>query len=89
MAEEQRLAFVEQRDGVQGAVAFARQGIKIYRSCVLQSARRGYGVKGSAYADKSPHHASFREYRRGFIDSYLAFKAYVELHRTENETMPR
>ena len=85
MAEESRLAFVEQRDGVQGAMAFARQGVKIYRSCVLQSAKRGYGVKGSAYADKTPHHASFREYRRGFIESYLAFKSYVQLHRTDRK----
>lgn len=81
--EESRLTFVEKRDGVQGAVAFARQGIRIYRSCVLQSAKRGYGVKGSAYADRKPHHASSREYRRGFIESYLAFKKYVELHRTD------
>ena len=85
MTETDRLAFVEQRDGIQGAVAFARQGVRIYRSCVLQSARRGYGVKGSAYADKTPHHASFREYRRGFIESYIAFKAYVELHRTDRK----
>ena len=83
MSERQRLSFVEQRDGIHGAVDFARQGIKIYRSCVLQSAKRGYGAKGSAYADRKPHHASFREYRRGFIESYLAFKAYVELHKEE------
>lgn len=40
-------------------------------------------MKGSAYADKSPHHASFREYRRGFIESYVAFKVYVELHNQD------
>lgn len=79
MAEANRLAFVEQRDGVQGAIEFAKQGIKVYRRSVLQSAKRGYGVKGSLYADKSPHHGSFREYRRGFIESYLEFKKYISI----------
>lgn len=68
MAEEQRLAFVEQRDGKQAAIAFARQGMQVYRTCVLRSRKRGFD---------RPHHASFPEYRRGFIESYLAFKGYV------------
>jgi hypothetical protein len=80
MTESDRLSFVESRDGLQGAIAFAKQGIHIYRRSVLQSAKRGYGVKGSAFADMKPHHASFREYRRTFIESYLAFKRYVAEH---------
>lgn len=71
MAEEQRLAFIEQHDGVKGAVDFARQGMQIYRTCVLRSRKRGFG---------NPHHASLPEYRRGFIESYLAFKNYVKTH---------
>ena len=71
MAEESRLAFVEQRDGIAGAVAFARQGVLMYRKCVLKSLKRGYW---------KPHHASIPFYRRGFIESYLAFKAYIKIH---------
>ena len=41
MSEQDRLKFVEDRDGVQGAVEFAKQGILVYRKCVLQSAKRG------------------------------------------------
>ena len=77
MTEEARLKFVEDRDGVQGAIAFAKQGMHIYRTSVLQSAKRGYGVKGSPFANMKPHHASQREYRRKFIESYLDFKRYV------------
>lgn len=76
MAEEQRLAFVEQRDGVEGAVEFARQGIKIYRTCVLRSMKRGFA---------KPHHASLPEYRRGFIESYLAWKHYIKTHNALDE----
>ena len=71
MAEEQRLAFVQARDGVPGAVAFARQTMMIYRTSVLRSRKRGI--------DK-PHFASLPEYRRGFIESYLAFKDYAATH---------
>lgn len=77
MREHTRLKFVEDRDGVSGAIAFAKQGIRVYRKCVLQSAKRGCGVNGSAFADMQPHHASFRGYRREFIQSYVDFKRYV------------
>jgi hypothetical protein len=78
MNEKDRLSFIERRDGVQGALSFARQGYTIYRRSVLQSAKRGYGVKVSAFADTRPHHASFREYRKAFIESYLCFKRYIK-----------
>jgi len=79
--EAARLAFVENRDGIAGALAFAKQGVLIYRRCVLQSAKRGYGVKGSPFADMKTHHASHREYRRTFIESYLDFKQYLSINR--------
>jgi hypothetical protein len=35
----------------------------------LHSRKRGFNP---------PHHASLPEYRQGFIESYLAFKAYIK-----------
>ncbi|MCK5642994.1 MAG: hypothetical protein KAJ19_19460 [Gammaproteobacteria bacterium] len=43
--ETKRLAFVEQRDGIKAAIAFAKQGIRGYRSSVLSK-------KGNMYKDK-------------------------------------
>jgi hypothetical protein len=80
-SEKDRLSFVEKRDGKDGAIKFSKQGVMIYRRCVLQSSKRGYGVAGSAFADKQPHHASYREYRRKFIESYLAFKKYIAYNK--------
>lgn len=74
MAEDRRLRFMEQRDGIAGAVDFAQRTMKMYRTAVLCSRKRGF--------DK-PHHASFREYRRGFIESYCAFKRYVRHRRND------
>ena len=71
MSEEQRIAFVEDRDGIAGAVDFAIRTMKIYRRSVLYSRKR---VKGN------PHHASLPEYRRLFIESYLALKRYIAAH---------
>ena len=71
MAEEERLSFTEKRDGIDGAVAFAKQSMAVYRTCVLRSRKRGFD---------RPHHASLPEYRRGFIESYLAFKRYVAMN---------
>lgn len=66
--ESERLGFVEARDGKNGAVEFARRTMAIYRTCVLRSRKRGFA---------NPHHASLPEYRRGFIESYCAFKTYL------------
>jgi|GEM_PF-1563917 len=73
-AEKQRLGFVENRDGIAGAIAFAMQCRSQYRKAVLTSRKRGL---------TKPSHASLPEYRRGFIESYLAFKRYIE---TPNST---
>lgn len=66
--ESHRLEFIEGRDGKDAALAFARRTLAIYRKCVLRSRKRCF--------DK-PHHASLPEYRRGFIESYCAFKSYL------------
>lgn len=75
--ENNRIAFVIARDGIDAAKVWAQQTLAIYRSCVLSSSKRGYGVKGSKFADKKPHHASFREYRKTFIVSYLILKNFL------------
>lgn len=69
MCEQQRLQFITERDGIDGAVDFARRTLKIYRTAVLRSRKRGH--------DK-PHHASIPEYRRKFIESYCAFKKFIK-----------
>ena len=69
MAESSRLLFIETRDGVTGAKDFALRTLKIYRSAVLHSRKRGF---------PHPHHASLPQYRREFITSYLSFKHYLK-----------
>jgi len=81
MAEEQRLAFIEARDGVAGAIAFARRTMAQYRKAVLMSRKRGYGKLGRPNIS----HASLPDYRRGFIESYCAFKRYVHQSSVNTE----
>lgn len=71
-AETSRLAFVSKRDGLTGALKFAEQTMKTYRKAVLTSAKTGH--------DK-PHFASYRSYRRSFIESYLELKRFVLANR--------
>lgn len=77
-AEEQRLAFLEARDGIDGAVEFAQRTMRQYRGAVLRSRKRGYSNAGPGTARIS--HASLPEYRRGFIESYMVLKRYVLKH---------
>lgn len=70
-AETGRMIFVLNRDGMDAAIAFARQGRATYRHCVLLSAKRGI---------EKPHHFSFREYRRVAVKSYLGFKKFLSTH---------
>ena len=76
-AEKKRLGFVENRDGNAGAIAFAMQSRSQYRRAVLTSRKRRF---------TKPSHASLPEYRRGFIESYLAFKRYIETHNASFAT---
>ena len=62
--EADRLIVLVRRDGLVATVEWARRTRNIYRVAVLD---RG-------------HHASTRFYRRGFIQSYLAFKRFVKDH---------
>ena len=69
MREKQRLDFIIERDGLVEAVAFAKRTMVVYRKSVLISRKRGF--------DK-PHHASFIEFRRNFIQSYCDFKRFIK-----------
>lgn len=66
--ESTRLASIEARDGVAGALEFAKRTMIQYRRAVLNSRKRG---------KINPSHGSIPEYRRGFIESYLSFKKYI------------
>lgn len=79
MAEKERLEMIEHKSGVHAAVEFAQRTMGLYRTCVLRSRKRGF--------DK-PHHASIPEYRRGFIESYLAFKHYIKAHNVKLTVCP-
>ena len=67
-AEQSRLQFYIDRDGMSGAIEFAKQTMKIYRKAVLTSRKRGY---------QKPSFASLPEYRKSFIESYLSFKSFL------------
>lgn len=69
--ESTRLASVEARDGIAGALEFAKRTMVQYRRAVLNSRKRG---------SMRPSHGSIPEYRRGFIESYLSFKKYIKAH---------
>lgn len=69
--ESKRLAFIETRDGVVGALDFAQRTMVQYRRAVLNSRKRG---------STKPSHGSLPEYRKGFIESYLSFKKYIKEH---------
>lgn len=71
--EKDRLEFIEKTQGKDAALDFARRTLKIYRKCVLQSYKR-YNL--DPHHCILPHHASFPQYRRGFIESYCYFKRY-------------
>lgn len=74
MCEQDRLNFIIQRDGIDAAVDFARNTMKIYRKSVLRSHKRGYGYNSQK---GNIHFASIPEFRRKFIESYCAFKKFV------------
>jgi hypothetical protein len=67
VSEFSRLDFVAQRDGIDGAVEFARRAMSQYRRCVLMDGRNG----------RKFHFASTPLYRASFIASYLCFKRFL------------
>jgi hypothetical protein len=76
--ERFRLGFIEGRDGKAAAVAFARRTYDKYRECLLL---KRHVLRARGEHDKKPHHATFPEYRRGFIESCLEFRRYLREHK--------
>jgi len=74
-SEERRLDFVRQRDGLHAAVTFAKQVRSQYRNSVLMSYKR---IRFRNLQDAKPRHGSFPDYRRGFIESYVVAKRFIE-----------
>lgn len=68
MRESGRIKFVINRDGIAEAKMWALRTLRIYRAAVLKNGKDG----------SRPHHASYREYRRGFIESYLCLKSFCK-----------
>jgi len=58
---------VETRDGLPGAIAFARQGLQVYRAAV----RRGKDGRRSGYGSA---------FRRVLLESCLDFRTYLRQH---------
>lgn len=67
--EQSRIAFIEQRDGIRAAHAFVVQTYKMYRRALMMSRKR---------KSTNVHFASLPEYRRGFIESCVVFRAYKQ-----------
>lgn len=61
MKEMLRIDFLVERDGIVAAIAWVKRTLHIYRSSVINHS----------------HFAGTREYRRGFIESYLGFKHWL------------
>jgi hypothetical protein len=69
MAEEDRIRFLLQRDGLEPTIAWVTRTRRIYRTAVL---------------DKG-HFASSGVFRRRFIESYCAFKRWLaRVQRADN-----
>jgi hypothetical protein len=77
VSEKQRLDFIIERDGLDEAIAFAKRTVVIYRKCVLQSQKKLNATPKHLRKFEKPHHASFREFRRKFIQSYCDFKRFI------------
>jgi hypothetical protein len=78
--EEDRLRFIEGRDGKAAAVDFARRTYRQYRECLLLK-RRVLDTRGQK--DRKPHHATLPEYRCGFVESCVAFRRYLHIGRRD------
>jgi len=78
-SEDSRIQFYINRDGLESAKDSIRMILKVYRKSVLCSKKRGHF---------KPHHASTREFRQAFIDSYLQFKRFLQNEKTRPFLQP-
>jgi len=67
-AEIDRLTFLEDRDGYEEALDFAKRTYKSYRKALMCSRKRGV---------KKVHHASIPEFRPFFIGSCVVFRRFI------------
>jgi hypothetical protein len=67
--EHERLSFIIRRDDIHVAVQFAITTMRVYRTQLLHSRKRGFN---------KPSHASLPEFRKNFIMSILAFKKFIK-----------
>ncbi len=65
--EWDRVLFVQERDGMDGAREFVKRTYVTYKECLRQKGRNG----------TKRHHASLPQYRRRFIESCLTFREYL------------
>lgn len=74
LIEAFRITFLEQRDGREAALDFAKRTYLKYRECLLL---KRHVLDRRGMRDKKAHHATFPEYRRGFIESCLVFRRFL------------
>lgn len=70
-SELERLQFVEQRDGLEGALSFARQTLKVYWNCV----KRKPGARPGAEYFVRPGYGN--AYRRSLIEAIITLRKYI------------
>ncbi len=68
--EWNRIRFLIERDGLESALEWCRNTMKIYRTAVLD--------RGNI--NRKPHYASCREFKKNFILSYIDFKKFIAQH---------
>lgn len=66
--ELERIQHYINTHGEDYAMDWIKTTYKVYRSCLMRSRKRGF---------LKPSHASLPEYRRGFIESCVTFRAYM------------
>lgn len=70
-SELERLQFVEQRDGLERALSFARQTLEVYWNCV----KRKPGARpGPEHFTRSGYGSA---YRRSLIEAILTLRKYI------------
>jgi hypothetical protein len=75
--EVERLQFVLERDGIDGVLSFAERTKRIYRKAVLRNGRNG----------RAFHFGSIQQYRRSFIESYLACKDFTKKYGSPSQSV--
>lgn len=78
MSEWNRILFVQERDGMVAAREFVKRTYAKYKECLRMT--------GPKHGRKL-HHASLPQFRRGFVESCLAFRDYLRKTRWMDLTL--